>query len=72
MKENISFIVIFSAMIVTILILHGCSQLGTRESQSREWRATLVSDKDGECAMTLDIVHGDQASDDSLTIDHRK
>ena len=72
MKENIGFIVIFSAMMATILILHGCSQMGIREAQSREWRATLVSDKDGECAMTLDIVHGDQASDDSLTIDHRK
>jgi len=71
-KENIDFIVIFLAMMITILILHGCSQMGIREAQSREWRATLVSDKDGECAMTLDIVHGDQASDDSLTIDHRK
>jgi len=71
-KENITFVVIFSAMMITILLLHGCTQLDKRAASGRTWEARLISAPDGTCEMRVDVYHDDELTDDSISLENPK
>lgn len=52
MKENIGFVLTFTAMMVTILVLHGCTRYDTKDRNSDRWNITVLS-TDTECSVSI-------------------
>ena len=70
MKENASFIIIFTAMMLTIAMLHGCTQLNKKDSSGRKWAIQVISTPDGVCEATVNVAMDDELTDDSVSLEH--
>ena len=70
MKENAGFVITFTLMMVTIMVLHGCTRLDKMDSQARSWDVELVSYPDGECRAIVRANHRDSQEDDTMSIEN--
>ena len=69
MKENTNFIVIFTAMMLTIIYLSGCTRMASGLSKDRHWEIRTVSLPDGSCEASVIASGGDSSTDESITLD---
>lgn len=69
MNENIGFIVTFSIMMMVIMILHGCTKAGIKDSQYKAWNVELRSMPSGECSVSVSVHGYDEITDDSITLE---
>ena len=52
MKDNIGFVLTFTAMMVTIMVLHGCTRYDTKDRNSDSWHIKVLS-TDTECRVSI-------------------
>ena len=66
--SNWGFVCTFSAMLCTVGVLHGCTQLDKTESQARRWDVEVISLPDGTCNVSIIANHKDTQDDDTVTL----
>lgn len=69
MRDNIGFILTFTAMLCAIAYLSGCTQFDKRDAQVRNWDIEMISTEE-ECRMTVNAHGEDTQEDDSVEIKH--
>ena len=69
MKDNIGFILIYSAMMVTIIVLHGCTQLGKGDTDQRNVDVIMRATAD-ECYLEVKGISEKSITDDTIEFKH--
>ena len=69
MKDNIGFVLTFTAMLVTIIVLHGCTQLGKGDTDQRNVDVTMRATAD-ECFMEVKGKSDKAVTDDTIEFKH--
>ena len=65
-----TFILIFSAMMITIVVLTSCTKLDTKDKQYQDWNI-VFKHNDQECYVELNRMAQGHQKDDSITIEQR-
>ena len=68
MKEDYSWVLITIAMIVTIIVLHGCTRLDTQNANIKYWDIEFESLPTGECSASINVSDDTNVSDESIEI----
>ena len=71
MKDNIGFILTFTAMMVAIMVLHGCSRLDKKDSAIESWEVKLQA-SEGECTVSVYANTEGTQTDNTMTLDNIK
>ena len=71
MKDNIGFVLTFTAMLVTIMVLHGCSRLDKRDSAMESWEVRLQA-SEGECTVSVYANAEGTNTDNTMTLENIK
>ena len=64
-----TFIIIFSLMMITIAVLNGCTQFDTHDSDHRDIRFTVTPTPDGGCAVYFEGSNKMDVRDDTFEFD---
>ena len=68
MRENLSFILIFSAMMLTLIFLHGCQGLQT-ENEPAKLACNGSCTADGVCSISLTMRGSNVERSTKVTLD---
>jgi hypothetical protein len=71
-KENLGWMLITIAMLVTIMLLHGCTRFDTSNVTFKWWDIEVESLPTGECRATVSVNHDTHVSDESVEITNPK